>query len=101
MTTSLPTLYVIYNADGTVRGKLAYAYNKLLGKPEAGCAACDLTHGGLSLTETGAWKELKIKLERGDVAGQATKCRVAQLHRDELHNDVRFEPGPHAKPGLR
>jgi hypothetical protein len=35
----------VYNADGTVRGELAYVVGKLLGR--AHCGLCDITHGAV------------------------------------------------------
>ncbi|MBM6405550.1 hypothetical protein JQN72_14995 [Phycicoccus sp. CSK15P-2] len=35
----------VYDADGGVRGELAYVVGHLLGRTE--CALCDVTHGGL------------------------------------------------------
>lgn len=77
------TLYILYNADASVMGKLAYGYRKLTSpKDQPACAACDITHGGLHLEETAAWKEAK---------GEITKNRAVelkQLHRDQLSGAV-------------
>jgi len=72
------TIYIIYNAKGSFSGKLNYAYRKLT-TPASACAACDLTHGGLRLTETAEWTATKGRI--GAV--------VKQLHIDELDSDVR------------
>ena len=72
-----PIIYIIYNADSTLRGKLKYAYNKLT-KPATSCAACDLTHAGLHLTESAEWSATKKKIG----------ADVQQLHRDELDQGV-------------
>jgi hypothetical protein len=71
------TIYIIYNANGTFGGKLSYAYRKLT-SPEPACAACDLTHGGLRLTETAQWTATKKQIG----------ANVQQLHRDELPQNI-------------
>jgi hypothetical protein len=77
------TLYVLYNADASVLGKLRYGYRKITcpKDAEAECAACDITHGGLSLKETDAWVKAKKELEDSDLS-------VIQWHRDELSPQV-------------
>ena len=77
------TLYIIYNANGSILGKLHYGYRKLTApKDKPVCAACDITHGGLHLDETAAWKEAKAEITKsGDV-------EVKQLHRDEMTGEV-------------
>ncbi|KAL8712153.1 MAG: hypothetical protein Q9220_003587 [cf. Caloplaca sp. 1 TL-2023] len=78
------TLYILYNADASILGKLNYAYRKLSSeKDKPACAACDITHGGLRLDETKAWKGIKDKLttEEG--------LEIKQLHRDELDGKVK------------
>ena len=76
------TLYILYNADASILGKLNYSYRKLTSsKDSPACAACDLTHGGLHLDETEAWKAVKADLQKEGV-------RVEQLHRDELSGEV-------------
>lgn len=79
-------IIIIYNADGSVSGKLRYAYKKLFQEKDYNdaeqnqpvCGNCDITHGGLSLTETAAWKKAKEHLQ------SSLNVEVAQLHRDEL-----------------
>lgn len=73
------TIYIIYNAKGSFTGKLNYAYRKLT-TPASSCAACDLTHGGLRLTETAAWTATK----------QQIGAVVRQLHIDELDSEVKL-----------
>ena len=74
-------LYILYNADASVLGKLNYSYRKLTAsKDKPACSACDITHGGLHLDETPAWKEAKAEIERDGEGG----VRVRQMHRDEL-----------------
>ena len=78
-----PTLYILYNADGSLLGKLHYGYRKLTApKDKPACSACDITHGGLHLDETAGWKEAKAEITKsGDV-------EVKQLHRDEMTKEV-------------
>jgi hypothetical protein len=76
-----PTVYIIYNAKASVLGKLNYVYRKATApQGESTCAACDLTHGGINLTETEEWKETKAKIG----------ADVKQLHLDELTEEVEF-----------
>lgn len=78
-----PTLYILYNASSTLLGKLNYTYRKLTApKCAPACAACDITHGGLHLDETAAWKEAKAEMGNG--------VEVKQLHRDEVGGEVCF-----------
>jgi hypothetical protein len=59
------TLYIIYNATGTIMGKLSYGYKKINCPKDADpiCAACEITHGGLSLKETPGWVAAKSEIE--------------------------------------
>jgi hypothetical protein len=77
---AMQTLYVLYNADGSVLGKLRYGYRKITcpKDAESECAACDITHGGLSLKETDAWVQAKKDIEA------SSDTSVVQWHRDEL-----------------
>lgn len=77
-------LLIIYNADSTLRGKVAYAYRKLSGssQQDPACAACDITHGGLSLKEVPNWTKTKSDIE-------AQGLQVVQWHRDEVEADVK------------
>lgn len=79
-------LVIVYNADGSVMGKIQYGYRKITCPKdgEAVCAACDITHGGLSLRETPGWVEAKKVIEA------SSDLKVKQLHRDELPSEVRF-----------
>ena len=73
------TIYIIYNANGSASGKLKYAYRKLTAAADQSpCSACDLTHGGLSLTESKEWTATKSQIG----------AEVKQLHRDELDQEV-------------
>ena len=88
-TTTVPRnrVILIYNADGTVMGKLRYAWKKLSQSADKGdspaCGNCDVTHGGLSLSETDAWLRAKAELQK------ALNVDVLQLHRDELDDAQR------------
>lgn len=78
------TLYILYNADASLMGKVKYSYKKICrtdGNPE--CAACQITHGGLSLNETSEWSIAKKELESEE------NIKVVQWHRDELSDQVR------------
>ncbi|KAL8764543.1 MAG: hypothetical protein Q9209_007974 [Squamulea sp. 1 TL-2023] len=83
---SAPTLYILYNADASIMGKLSYGYRKLTSRDpnKPACAACDITHGGLHLDETSQWKSAKAEL-----VGSGAVKDVRQLHRDELDAEVR------------
>ncbi|MDI1486558.1 MAG: hypothetical protein OHK93_005789 [Ramalina farinacea] len=61
------TLFILYNADASIMGKLKYSYRKLTTSKDCtpACAACDITHGGLHLDETSDWKRVK-----GEVAAK-------------------------------
>lgn len=61
MTTDQPAIdrFVgVYNAEGTLRGELAYWFGKRLGR--AHCALCDITHG--SVRERADWKRCRATL---------------------------------------
>lgn len=78
------TLYILYNADATILGKLRYSYRKITcpADAEAVCAACEITNGGLSLKETPSWIEAKKEIE-----GSAD-VKIVQWHRDEVSAEV-------------
>lgn len=74
-----PILYILYNATASPLGKLNYAYRKLSStSSNSPCSACDLTHGGLRLTETAQWSATKKRVS----------ADVQQLHRDEAPQEV-------------
>ncbi len=79
-------LYILYNADASLMGKLSYSYKKLTcsSKDNPICAACDITHGGLHLDETSSWKQVKQQISKDG------GLEVRQLHRDELDGEVSF-----------
>ena len=71
----MSTIFILYNAKASILGKLTYGYRKVCAKPDnPTCSACELTHGGLSLTESAEWKQAKSKIP----------AEVKQLHQDEL-----------------
>ena len=84
MATTPTQLLIIYNADSSIRGKITYAYRKLSSSSnqDPACAACDITHGGLSLKEVPGWTEAKRDIESQGV-------KVVQWHRDEVEDDVK------------
>ncbi len=86
---SAPTIYILYNADASVMGKLSYGYKKITNKDKdkPTCAACDITHGGLSLDETSQWKAAKAELVQSGAVRE-----VKQFHRDELDAEVCVSP---------
>jgi hypothetical protein len=57
-TTPVQRLVGVYNADGTLRGEVAYVVGKLLGR--AHCGLCDITHGAVS--EKAEWKACRAAL---------------------------------------
>jgi hypothetical protein len=84
MATSSKTLYIVYNADATIMGKIRYGYRKITCPEDAEptCAACEITHGGLSLKETPEWVTAKTQIEA------SSALKVVQWHRDELSSEV-------------
>ena len=71
---SEPTLYAIYDADGSFLGELRYFKDKCLGK--ADCALCDLSHGWNPLGRSD-WRRRK-----------GIAASLNWLHRDELPGHV-------------
>ena len=68
-------LYCIYNAEGSIIGKIMYAYNKYI--KDIKCSMCEITHN--SFIEKSEWKK---------------KCKelpfeVECLHLDELPSDIK------------
>ncbi len=81
-----PQLYIIYNADASLIGKLRYGYRKITcPKDRPACAACDITHGGLHLDESTEWKAAKESIveEHG--------LAIKQMHRDEVDSEACLE----------
>ena len=83
MTASDPTpsdaeirrLVGVYDADGTLRGELAYWIGARLGR--AHCSLCDITHG--SIREKDEWKACKVGLP----------VPFDTYHRNDQPDDVR------------
>ncbi|KAK5019903.1 hypothetical protein BJ546DRAFT_839474 [Cryomyces antarcticus] len=74
-------VYIVYNADGSAMGKIKYACSKIMSSPSGSpCAACDLTHNGLHITETSKWSSTKSRIGAAE---------VRQLHRDELSSELK------------
>ena len=48
----------VYNADGGLRGELAYVFGHMVGAAE--CALCDITHSPVRKKK--AWKEMEARL---------------------------------------
>jgi hypothetical protein len=72
----------VYNADGTVRGELAYWIGARLGR--AHCALCDITHG--SVRERSDWKQCRTSLA----------VPFDTYHRDDQPDQVRNAAGDQA-----
>jgi hypothetical protein len=72
----------VYDADGSVRGELAYFVGARLGR--AHCSLCDITHGFIrERSEWTAWREsLPVTFET--------------FHRDDQPNEVRAAQGDRA-----
>eukprot|EP00183_Erythrolobus_madagascarensis_P005617 CAMPEP_0185845128 /NCGR_PEP_ID=MMETSP1354-20130828/1185_1 /TAXON_ID=708628 /ORGANISM="Erythrolobus madagascarensis, Strain CCMP3276" /LENGTH=235 /DNA_ID=CAMNT_0028545023 /DNA_START=78 /DNA_END=785 /DNA_ORIENTATION=- len=70
----LTELYVIYDADGTVAGELAYLVKKWLGRGH--CGACSITHG--PRREKPEFTHWKLSLD----------VPVSNIHRDEMHIEL-------------
>ena len=79
------TLYILYNANASVLGKISYGYKHITcSKPDdPTCAACEITHGGLSLKETDAWKAAKQQMREID-----PELDIKQQHKDEIDPQV-------------
>lgn len=63
-------LFAIYDADGTLRGELAYLWGKCTGRAE--CALCDLSHGWNPRGRR-AWRQR-----------EGLTASVRWIHRDEV-----------------
>ena len=65
-------------------GKLNYGYRHITcsKSDDPACAACEITHGGLHLSETAGWKEAKKQITEGG------GVEVVQWHKDELNDEV-------------
>jgi hypothetical protein len=81
---SAPSAYVhrlvgVYDADGTVRGELAYWFGARFGR--AHCSLCDITHG--RVRATGAWRDYRASLP----------VPFDTFHRDDQPHAVRAAAG--------
>ena len=76
---SEPTLYAIYDADGSLMAEVRYLFNKCLGI--TGCALCDLSHG-LNPLGRSDWRRRK-----------GVAASLNWLHRDELPSHVEAQIG--------
>ena len=84
--TCVDRLVLVYDADGGLRGELAYVARKALGGP--GCSLCDVTHG-LSLRERPAFRRCRERL----------RIRIDLRHRNEL-SDVERHAATDAFPAV-
>ncbi|KAI9678177.1 MAG: hypothetical protein M1817_006122 [Caeruleum heppii] len=74
-----PLIYILYNANASIFGKLDYARRKFSCAPdESACSACDLTHGGLRLKESEQWTMTKKRIQ----------AEVKELHKDEMDQEL-------------
>jgi hypothetical protein len=88
MSASSAIIYILYNANGSILGKVKYGYEKICA-PRDGpspCAACDLTHGGLKLSESEQWKQTEKQIP----------AKVVKLHLDELDPEVSIRNSPYS-----
>lgn len=77
--TRVVRLIGVYDAEGTVRGELAYWIGARLGR--AHCSLCDITHG--SVREKPAWKQCRADLP----------VAFDTYHRDDQPDAVRSAVG--------
>jgi len=73
--TTIRRLVGVYDADGTLRGELAYWVGARLGRSH--CALCDITHG--SVREKDEWKACRLGLP----------VSFDTYHRNDQPDDVR------------
>jgi hypothetical protein len=69
----------VYNADGSIRGELAYLFGRRFGKVH--CSLCDITHG--SFRQKSEWKSLKVQLP----------IPFDTYHRDDLPTELQAAAG--------
>ena len=69
----------VYDADGTLRGEVAYGIGVRLGRRH--CSLCDVTHG--TFTEKSTWKRCRSSLP----------VPFDTYHRDDQPDDVRRASG--------
>ena len=84
MSTNSTIIYILYNANGSILGKVKYGYEKITCDKNgpSPCAACDLTHGGLKLSESDEWRRVEKQIP----------AKVIKLHLDELDPEVWHAP---------
>jgi len=73
---ALESLYIVYDADGTVPGEVFYLLRKWFGKRH--CAACDITHGPKTVKPE--WNTLQTTGWLG--------VNLFNIHRDEMDAKV-------------
>jgi hypothetical protein len=71
-------LYCVYDADGTLRGEIAYVVGHLLGRRE--CSMCDISHGPTGTKK--AWSSFVVEQA-------ALGISIITRHRDELSDALR------------
>lgn len=71
-------IFLIYDADATIRGELSYFVGHALGK--LNCSLCDISHG--PLVQKKAWKKW-----RREMAGRGHDLRP--IHRNEMSEPLR------------
>ena len=76
---TIDRLIGVYDADGTLRGEVAYWVGTRLGRRH--CSLCDVTHG--TFTEKTAWKRCRSSLP----------VPFDTYHRDDQPDDVRRASG--------
>jgi hypothetical protein len=76
---SIVRLIGVYDADGSIRGELAYWIGARLGSRH--CALCDITHG--KVRERADWKECKSSLN----------VPFETFHRDDAPREILQLPG--------
>ena len=76
---TIERLIGVYDADGTLRGEVAYWIGARLGRRH--CSLCDVTHG--TFTEKTAWKRCRSSLP----------VSFDTYHRDDQPDDVRRASG--------
>ncbi|GFZ44401.1 hypothetical protein JCM24511_02123 [Saitozyma sp. JCM 24511] len=87
----IATLFVIYNASGSLLGHLAYGYHHIRQTPGKECSACALTHGPrLAVTERAEWSRTRWRLESGELIGDEGKgVAVRTLHKEEVDEGIK------------
>lgn len=71
----LPTLYAVYDADGSLTGELAYLFGKFRGTNK--CALCEISHG---------WNPIGKREWR---SAQGVASTLTWLHRDRQPENIK------------